>query len=48
MVDRVHATWRDCPIAAMFLMDIKDVFPSRATGRLVYLMKVRQIDRDDI
>jgi hypothetical protein len=46
MVDRAHAAWRDGHIAGVLLMDIKAAFPSVAKGRLVNLMKVRQMDGD--
>ena len=48
MVDRAHAAWRNGHIPGMILMDIKPAFPSVAKGRLVNLMKVRQMDRDRI
>jgi len=44
MVDRAHAAWRDGHIAGVLLMDIKAAFPSVAKGRLVNLIKVRQMD----
>ena len=46
MVDRVHPAWKNSHITGMLLMDIKAAFPSMAKGRLVNLMKVRQIDGD--
>jgi hypothetical protein len=46
MVDRAHAAWNGGHIAGVLLMDIKAAFPSVAKGRLVNLMKVRQMDGD--
>jgi len=46
MVDRAHAVWRNGRIAGMLLIHIKAAFPSVAKGRLVNLMKVRQMDGD--
>jgi len=46
MVDRAHAAWKGGHIAGVLLMDIKAAFPSVAKGRLVNLMKVRQMDGD--
>jgi len=46
MVDRSHAAWKGGHIAGVLLMDIKAAFPSVAKGRLVNLMKVRQMDGD--
>jgi len=46
LVDRAHPAWRDGHIAGVLLMDIKAAFPSVAKGRLVNLMKVRQMDGD--
>jgi hypothetical protein len=46
MVDRAYAAWRDGHIAGVLLMDIKAAFPRVAKGRLVNLMKVRQMDGD--
>jgi len=46
MVDRAHAAWKGGHIAGVLLMDIKAAFPGVAKGRLVNLMKVRQMDGD--
>jgi len=46
MVDRAHAAWNGGHLAGVLLMDIKAAFPSVATGRLVNLMMVRQMDGD--
>jgi len=46
MVDRAHAAWKGGHIAGMLLMDIKAAFLSVAKGRLVNLMKFRQMDGD--
>jgi len=46
MVDRGHAAWTNGHITGVLLMDIKAAFPSVAKGRLVNLMKVRQMDGD--
>jgi len=46
MVGREHAAWTNGHITGVLLMDIKAAFPSVAKGRLVYLMKVRQMDGD--
>jgi len=46
MVDRAHAAWTNGHITGVLLMDIKAAFPSVAKGRLVNLMKVRQMDGD--
>jgi hypothetical protein len=46
MVDRAHAAWTNSHITGVLLMDIKAAFPSVAKGRLVNLMKVRQMDGD--
>jgi len=48
MVDRARPACRDGHIAVVLLMDIKAAFPSVAKGRLVNLMKVRQMDGDHI
>jgi len=48
MVDRAHAAWKGGHIAGVLLMDIKAAFPSVAKGRLVNLMKVRQMAGDHI
>jgi hypothetical protein len=46
MVDRAHVAWGDGHIAGVLLMDIKGAFQSVAKGRLVNLVKVRQVDGD--
>jgi len=46
MVDRAHAALTNGHITGVLLMDIKAAFPSVAKGRLVNLMKVRQMDGD--
>jgi hypothetical protein len=46
MVDRAHAAWTNGHITGLLLMYIKAAFPSMAKGRLVNLMKVRQMDGD--
>jgi len=46
MVDRAHAAWRNGHITGVLVMDIEAAFPSMAKGRLVNLMKVRQMDGD--
>jgi len=46
MVNKAHAPWTNGHITGMLLMDIKAAFPSVAKGKLVNLMKVRQIDGD--
>jgi hypothetical protein len=46
MVDRAHAAWRTGHMTGVLLMDIKAAFPTVAKGRLVNLMKGRQMDRD--
>jgi len=46
MVDRDHAVWTNGHITGVLLMDIKAAFPSVAKGRVVNLMKVRQMDGD--
>jgi len=48
MVDRTHAAWTNGHITGVHLMDIKAAFPSVAKGRLVNLMKVRQMDGDPV
>jgi len=45
-VDRAHAAWTNGHITGVFLMDIKAAFPSMPKGRLVNLMKVKQMDGD--
>jgi hypothetical protein len=46
MVDRAHAAWTNGHVTGVLLMDIKAAFRSVAKGRLVNLMKVRQMDGD--
>ena len=46
MVDRTQAAWTNGNITGVLLMDIKAAFPSVANGRLVNLMKVKELDRD--
>jgi len=46
MVDRAHAAWANGHITGGLFMDIKAAFPSVANGRLVNLMKVKELDRD--
>jgi len=48
LVDQAHAAWTNGHITGMLHMDIKTAFPSVAKGRLVNLMKVRQMDGDHI
>jgi hypothetical protein len=48
IVDRAHAAWTNGHITGLLLMDIKAAFPSVAKGRLVNLMKARQMDGDRI
>jgi len=48
MVNRAHAAWTNGHITGVLRMDIKAAFPSVANGRLVNLMKVRQMDGDVI
>jgi hypothetical protein len=48
MVDRAHAAWTNGHIPGVLLMDIKAAFPSVAKGRLVNIMKTRQMDGDHI
>jgi len=48
MVDRTHAAWPNGQITGMLPMDTQAAFPSVAKGRLVHLMKVRQMDGDFI
>jgi hypothetical protein len=43
IVHRVHAAWRNGDITGMLPMDINAAFPSQAIGRLVNVMKVRQM-----
>jgi hypothetical protein len=46
IVDRAHAAPTTGHITGVLLMDIQVAFPSVAKGRLVNLMKVRQMDGD--
>jgi len=46
MVVSAHADWRNRHIAGVLLMEIKAAFPSVEKGRLVKLIKVRQMDGD--
>jgi hypothetical protein len=46
MVNRAHAAWTNGQIPGVLLCDIKAAFPSVTKGRLVNLMKVRQMDGD--
>jgi len=46
MVDRAYAAWTDGHITGMLLIDINTTFPRVAKGRLVNLIKVRQMDGD--
>jgi len=46
MVDRAHTAWTNGHITGVLLMDIKAAFQSVGKGRLVNLMKVRQMDGD--
>jgi len=46
MVDRAHASWKSGHITGVLIMDIKAAFPSVAKGRLVNLIKDRQMDGD--
>jgi hypothetical protein len=46
MVDRAHPAWTNRHITGVLLMDIKAAFPSVANGRLLNLMKVREMDGD--
>jgi len=48
MVDRAHAAWANGHITGVLLMDIKAAFPNVAQGRLVNIMKIRQMDEDVI
>jgi hypothetical protein len=48
MVDRAHAAWAYAHITGVLLMDIKASFPSVSKGRLVNLIKFRQMDGDFI
>ena len=43
-VERVHAAWTNGHITGVLLIDIKAAFPSMAKGRLLNLMKLRQLD----
>jgi len=46
MVDRARAAWKNGHTTSVLLMEIKAAFPSVAKGRLVNLIKVRQMDGD--
>ena len=46
MVDRADAAWTTGHQPCMLRMDIKAAIPSVANGRLVKLIKVRQMDKD--
>ena len=46
MVNRAHTAWTNGHITGVILVDIKVAFPSLAKGRLVNLLKVRQMDGD--
>lgn len=46
MVDRAHAAWTTGHIIGVLLMDIKAAFRSMAKGRLVNVLKIREIDGD--
>jgi hypothetical protein len=46
MVDRDHAVWENGHLTGVLHMDIKAAFPSVAQGRLLNLIKVRQMDGD--
>jgi len=48
IVDRAHAAWTHSHITGVLLMDIKAAFPTMAKGRLVNIMKIRQMDGDHI
>jgi len=45
-VDRAHASWTENSIPGVLLMDIKAAFPSVARGRVIHVMKAKQIDGD--
>jgi len=44
MIDRAQAAWTDGHITGLLFMDIMAAFPSVAKGRLVNLLKVRELD----
>jgi len=44
MVDSAHTAWKISHITVVLLMDINAAFPSVAKGRVVNLMKIRQMD----
>jgi len=46
MLERAHAAWKTGHITGVRLMHIKATFPSMAKGRLVNVMKDRQMDED--
>ena len=46
MVDRAHAVWTNGNMSGVVLMDIMAAFPSMTKGRLLNLIKVRQMDGD--
>ena len=46
MVDRPHAAWKNGHITGVLLMDIQAASPRVEKGRLVTVMKVRQMDGD--
>jgi len=46
MVDRAQAALTNGHISGVLLMDIKAAFPSVAKGRLVNVLKIRQMDGD--
>jgi len=46
ILKRAHAAWTNGHITGVLLMDIMAAFPSVAKGRLVNLMKVREMDGD--
>jgi hypothetical protein len=46
MVVRAHAAWTNGHKSGVLLMDINSAFPSVAKGRLLNVMKVREMHRD--
>jgi hypothetical protein len=46
MLNKAHVAWTNSHITGVLLMDIKAAFLSVAKGRLVNLVKVRQMDGD--
>jgi len=48
MLDRAHVAWTSVHITGVLLMDNNVAFPRVAKGRLVNLIKVRQMDGDHI